>query len=122
MGQAGRASQQQRQERRQAAGQYAFEHGFPPLERGVEAHAPLFTKYSIVYDESRTHPCVPTAAPIKKPPCMRHGGRQAWLPASRAKVFGRSAYLLGLAAGDRKSTRLNSSHSQISYAVFCLKK
>src|SRR2546427_1691027 len=26
------------------------------------------------------------------------------------------------AKGDRKSTRLNSSHSQISYAVFCLKK
>src|SRR2546430_7246067 len=24
--------------------------------------------------------------------------------------------------GDRKSTRLNSTHSQISYAVFCLKK
>src|SRR2546421_9282711 len=24
--------------------------------------------------------------------------------------------------GDRKSTRLNSSHDQISYAVFCLKK
>src|SRR2546430_3832423 len=28
----------------------------------------------------------------------------------------------GFAVGDRKSTRLNSSHSQISYAVFCLKK
>src|SRR5256886_6618592 len=27
-----------------------------------------------------------------------------------------------MAIGDRKSTRLNSSHSQISYAVFCLKK
>src|SRR2546430_6706123 len=26
------------------------------------------------------------------------------------------------AQADRKSTRLNSSHSQISYAVFCLKK
>src|SRR5689334_23983891 len=26
------------------------------------------------------------------------------------------------AVGDRKSTRLNSSHSSISYAVFCLKK
>src|SRR2546430_6441575 len=26
------------------------------------------------------------------------------------------------AGADRKSTRLNSSHSQISYAVFCLKK
>src|SRR2546430_8906447 len=29
---------------------------------------------------------------------------------------------LGLRLEDRKSTRLNSSHSQISYAVFCLKK
>src|SRR2546430_3873645 len=28
----------------------------------------------------------------------------------------------GAHAVDRKSTRLNSSHSQISYAVFCLKK
>src|SRR6266567_7957207 len=28
----------------------------------------------------------------------------------------------GPATPDRKSTRLNSSHSQISYAVFCLKK
>src|SRR2546427_4110591 len=28
----------------------------------------------------------------------------------------------GQAVADRKSTRLNSSHSQISYAVFCLKK
>src|SRR5205085_6427743 len=34
------------------------------------------------------------------------------------------AYLRSSAVrlGDRKSTRLNSSHSQISYAVFCLKK
>src|SRR5688572_31089833 len=31
--------------------------------------------------------------------------------------------LIGPVSGqDRKSTRLNSSHSQISYAVFCLKK
>src|SRR2546427_4296597 len=29
---------------------------------------------------------------------------------------------IGVPKGDRKSTRLNSSHSQISYAVFCLKK
>src|SRR2546421_8901010 len=28
----------------------------------------------------------------------------------------------GPVVGDRKSTRLNSSHDQISYAVFCLKK
>src|SRR3712207_6983858 len=30
--------------------------------------------------------------------------------------------VLGTALGDRKSTRLNSSHANISYAVFCLKK
>src|SRR5688572_31096883 len=40
---------------------------------------------------------------------------------------GSNAHLSGLASTgfrrlDRKSTRLNSSHSQISYAVFCLKK
>src|SRR2546430_9927160 len=37
---------------------------------------------------------------------------------------GRGVNLVRLAGGwtDRKSTRLNSSHSQISYAVFCLKK
>src|SRR2546430_3946798 len=39
------------------------------------------------------------------PPDHRQGGRDRSRP-----------------AGDRKSTRLNSSHSQISYAVFCLKK
>src|SRR5688572_32484388 len=33
-----------------------------------------------------------------------------------------AALVAGVALGDRKSTRLNSSHSQISYAVFCLKK
>src|SRR2546430_5579898 len=32
------------------------------------------------------------------------------------------AYTMLACRGDRKSTRLNSSHSQISYAVFCLKK
>src|SRR5256886_3816022 len=31
-------------------------------------------------------------------------------------------YSASFAGEDRKSTRLNSSHSQISYAVFCLKK
>src|SRR2546427_6250218 len=42
-----------------------------------------------------------------------------------AKAHGQVPGLDGdvvLAALDRKSTRLNSSHSQISYAVFCLKK
>src|SRR2546421_2239046 len=36
------------------------------------------------------------------------------------EVFARKT--VGQVAEDRKSTRLNSSHDQISYAVFCLKK
>src|SRR3989442_9531140 len=34
----------------------------------------------------------------------------------------RTVYAMALAISDRKSTRLNSSHVRISYAVFCLKK
>src|SRR3989440_4790548 len=54
-------------------------------------------------------------------------GRYRVLGASRddaaGEAFDKSAKLLGLPyPGDRKSTRLNSSHDQISYAVFCLKK
>src|SRR5689334_23754825 len=40
----------------------------------------------------------------------------------RSRATGRITVLVGDCAGDRKSTRLNSSHSSISYAVFCLKK
>src|SRR2546427_8498995 len=44
-----------------------------------------------------------------------------WLAVSSAEV-GVAFFTVVLVTGDRKSTRLNSSHSQISYAVFCLKK
>src|SRR5689334_24304532 len=37
-------------------------------------------------------------------------------------LLGRDVLVAADADGDRKSTRLNSSHSSISYAVFCLKK
>src|SRR5688572_31798756 len=47
-------------------------------------------------------------------------GDVALLAGQRLHDAGRHA--LALRGGDRKSTRLNSSHSQISYAVFCLKK
>src|SRR5438105_5443027 len=44
------------------------------------------------------------------------GARRAWVPADAARAGGPRR------GGDRKSTRLNSSHEWISYAVFCLKK
>src|SRR5437764_11726902 len=41
----------------------------------------------------------------------------------RLRYFGRNGCVLSLGClRDRKSTRLNSSHRCISYAVFCLKK
>src|SRR2546430_4410529 len=43
-------------------------------------------------------------------------------PIERSDPDGESPTDPEVAALDRKSTRLNSSHSQISYAVFCLKK
>src|SRR2546427_10466113 len=44
-------------------------------------------------------------------------------PRSASKLRGPTrTERVGVALQDRKSTRLNSSHSQISYAVFCLKK
>src|SRR5688572_30935318 len=42
--------------------------------------------------------------------------------AQGTRVSARKRPLLRSRRADRKSTRLNSSHSQISYAVFCLKK
>src|SRR2546427_8503725 len=54
-----------------------------------------------------------------------HGpGHEGRRPRHRPERLGRRPHpgRRGLAGRDRKSTRLNSSHSQISYAVFCLKK
>src|SRR5688572_31623946 len=59
---------------------------------------------------------------------MPAGGRGYTRPASLISLWTTAPYLLNNTVGvfngdpDRKSTRLNSSHSQISYAVFCLKK
>src|SRR2546428_4814378 len=44
------------------------------------------------------------------------------IPASVARWLGTRRVERYLRRLDRKSTRLNSSHDQISYAVFCLKK
>src|SRR5688572_32072478 len=63
-------------------------------------------------------------------PALLCGNAVVWKPAEYAAACAQAMYDLfcrgGLPTGvlnlDRKSTRLNSSHSQISYAVFCLKK
>src|SRR5688572_32459397 len=71
----------------------------------------------------RSHPC--DQAPLfrllpnrSRRDAEGHAGR----PADRVRRGDKHLRALDRARRDRKSTRLNSSHSQISYAVFCLKK
>src|SRR4051794_41418919 len=64
--------------------------------------------YTTLFRSDATVPCLGDVA-------QDHSGL---LDAERRRQAGRN----GLALQDRKSTRLNSSHPSISYAVFCLKK
>src|SRR2546429_4527244 len=52
----------------------------------------------------------------------RIGERARQTDAARAEIAAQLAKMDNVEAQDRKSTRLNSSHGYISYAVFCLKK
>src|SRR3712207_8041732 len=60
------------------------------------------------------HPLALGCRPLRTGPATAPGPDREAAPQGRAltQPFG----------GDRKSTRLNSSHANISYAVFCLKK
>src|SRR3712207_6890034 len=80
---------------------------FRSLLQGNHQHA------TIVARDERLFPRQPLAADLED----RAAGRQ------RADLRGTQARArAGLHGRDRKSTRLNSSHANISYAVFCLKK
>src|SRR2546430_7352787 len=57
---------------------------------------------------------------VEKPLLL--GALQLFLARAGAWKAGRRSVGQWSSQRDRKSTRLNSSHSQISYAVFCLKK
>src|SRR5690349_22965272 len=56
--------------------------------------------------------------PIKLTVCRQEGGA-TMMAEAHGKATGRPGIVF---VTDRKSTRLNSSHVEISYAVFCLKK
>src|SRR2546427_6765903 len=61
--------------------------------------------YTTLFRSREPRHAAPSASVRPRPP-----------PCARRRAHG------GGRGRDRKSTRLNSSHSQISYAVFCLKK
>src|SRR2546430_12511357 len=62
------------------------------------------------------------ALPISSPSSGGSGNASPSRPQGLERPLRSGRFCLGLRRPDRKSTRLNSSHSQISYAVFCLKK
>src|SRR5947208_3752231 len=66
----------------------------------------------------------PLSAALPADPAVGLGQIQAVDPAFDLELFKRQAAdtFLSVKQADRKSTRLNSSHQIISYAVFCLKK
>src|SRR2546427_8281085 len=53
---------------------------------------------------------------------ISHSTKSGCCPAASQSATSRPVAATSTCSPDRKSTRLNSSHSQISYAVFCLKK
>src|SRR5438477_5908054 len=55
---------------------------------------------------------------VKLAELLKEAPQDVQTDADKFKEWSNAVYVLG----DRKSTRLNSSHMSISYAVFCLKK
>src|SRR2546429_3971918 len=88
--------------------------------------SPLFPSTTL-FRSIRTEP--PVELPIRD--VQRHHPQSPALQEAIGEAPGRGAHIQALSPidrdleriqGDRKSTRLNSSHGYISYAVFCLKK
>src|SRR3712207_8377399 len=76
---------------------------------------------------SRGRVAAPARTDRRGPGESAHAGRDmgahgVLVPVQRARRVGLPSRKAPRAAQDRKSTRLNSSHANISYAVFCLKK
>src|SRR5260221_10775923 len=74
--------------------------------------------YTTLFRSHRTFQWNNDAPDVAAVHCVIIGFAQSE-PAAVHRLFD---YASGLGLGDRKSTRLNSSHTVISYAVFCLKK
>src|SRR2546422_7919154 len=76
-----------------------------------------------VPDPDRRGDLAARVAPERRVPCERGARRVGPRDGARPDEAGAGEGKRGGARrGDRKSTRLNSSHGYISYAVFCLKK
>src|SRR5688572_31923186 len=85
----------------------------------VRLTPPTARKPSNAFRMSRTSS---TARSPEAPPDQLHGAGQAAREHEQQEDQDAAEHERPVLGVDRKSTRLNSSHRQISYAVFCLKK
>src|SRR5215217_9283713 len=81
------------------------------MEKDVERQRALFLIFFLMIRRPPRSTLFPYTTLFRSPVRRPRGAR-----------LRRGARPRGRRTGDRKSTRLNSSHANISYAVFCLKK
>src|SRR3712207_8192171 len=77
---------------------------------------PISTRGSLSVAENRWTKIGGPTSRLPRDPGVSHALR--WISTRYTRT---GAWYQGTGARDRKSTRLNSSHANISYAVFCLK-
>src|SRR5207249_10314743 len=103
----------------------------PTSSVSFSAPAPSATYTLSLHDALPISTCSSTTSrcpigPLARFPCirgMRSRSFHLWRVVDMVDVKkGETLVVVGTRKGDRKSTRLNSSHVSISYAVFCLKK
>src|SRR5206468_11384641 len=96
----------------------------PPLTFTLFSYTRLFRSHSLsrVENAGKEPRQVIAEPPVSRPEKerMRPGDPEPRMENEINEVVDRQA--ASVPSPDRKSTRLNSSHDQISYAVFCLKK
>src|SRR2546422_7365234 len=93
---------------------YVSPHADTPVRTTVKAS----TVFGYVMMRSTSGTCTRSRASTRG---IEPDGRRAWRWSTRTSVAGKTV-IIATHDRDRKSTRLNSSHGYISYAVFCLKK
>src|SRR3989475_2524196 len=99
-------------EARRAALVHILDHTYAHMLPSVRRHPVVVTVHDLM-------PVIVLRSPTDG---WREGVRNRFLRQTLKALRLAQAYIVGTEWLDRKSTRLNSSHSQISYAVFCLKK
>src|SRR5207245_10230838 len=97
----------------------------PPPTPPLSPYTTLFRSHADLAGSDRS-PARALVQPAPARPGIRgrrvRGDRPAAVERSGPPVIGHRHGALRRPEQDRKSTRLNSSHGSISYAVFCLKK